>query len=283
MEEKDKPRLGHMPLEASIRSPQCKVIEVDVPSEAPRWHVERSTSLRSLSLPSYSACLVLDPPPQVMTGCRSIPPTWLLRIVQKSLAPTRFIFTGKQGDPAESSRAQLLAAQGTERAKVLETFIGSFVGGFTLTKASIGNLNTYDQMLVLNYQFVAPNYAQTAGDLLLLRPRVIGGKGSTLLEEKERKYPVEFDTATLQTDLFDLTLPQGYVPDELPPPLKIDYDFAAYSSKVEMVSGNVLRYARTYQVKDVVVPASRLGDLKRFYRQILTDENSAAVFKKAGS
>jgi hypothetical protein len=45
----------------------------------------------------------------------------------------------------------------------------------------------------------------------------------------------------------------------------------------------VLRYTRTYQVKDVVVPASRLGDLKRFYRQILTDENSAAVFKKAGS
>ena len=189
----------------------------------------------------------------------------------------------RNGDPAESSRARLLAAQGGERAKVLESFIGSSVGGFTLTKATVGNLEAYDQMLILNYQFVAPNYAQTAGNLLLVRPRVLGGKASTLLEEKERKYPVEFDTATLQTDQFDLTLPQGYVPDELPPPVRIDFDFATYSSKVEMVSGNVLRYSRTYQVKEVVVPSSRLGDLKRFYRQILTDESSAAVFKKAGS
>jgi transglutaminase-like putative cysteine protease len=189
----------------------------------------------------------------------------------------------RNGDPAESSRARLLAAQGGERAKVLESFIGSSVGGFTLTKATVGNLEAYDQMLILNYQFVAPNYAQTVGNLLLVRPRVLGGKASTLLEEKERKYPVEFDTATLQTDQFDLTLPQGYVPDELPPPVRIDFDFATYSSKVEMVSGNVLRYSRTYQVKEVVVPPSRLGDLKRFYRQILTDESSAAVFKKAGS
>jgi len=188
----------------------------------------------------------------------------------------------RQGDPAEGIRARLLAAQGTGRAKVLESFLGSFMGDFTLTKASVGNLGLYDKLFVMDYQFVAPSYAQMAGDLLLLRPRVLGGKANTMLEEKERKYPVEFDTATVQTDQFDLTLPQGYVPDELPPPLKIEYDFATYSSKVEMIGGNVLRYTRTYQVKDVVVPSSRLEDLKHFYHQILTDESNAAVFKKAG-
>jgi hypothetical protein len=189
----------------------------------------------------------------------------------------------RQGDLAEESRAQLLSSQGKDRAKVLETFLGTFMGGFTLTKATTGNLDDYDKLFVLNYQFVAPNYAQTAGDLLLLRPRVLGGKGRTMLEEKERKYPFEFDTATVQTDQFDLTLPAGYTPDELPPPLKIEYDFASYSSKVEMVGSNVLRYSRTYQVKDVLIPTSRLPDLKIFFRQILKDESSAAVFKKSGS
>lgn len=188
----------------------------------------------------------------------------------------------RQGDPAEDSRARLLAVQSQDRAKVLESFLGSFMGGFSLTKASTGNLDEYDKMFVLEYQFVAPNYAQTAGDLLLLRPRVLGGKGSTILEEKERKYPFSFEIATEQNDQFDITLPQGYVPDELPPPLKIDYDFANYSSKVEMISGNVLRYSRTYQVKSVLIPTSRLADLKSFFRQILKDESNAAVFKKTG-
>jgi hypothetical protein len=138
-------------------------------------------------------------------------------------------------------------------------------------------------VFILDYEFVAPNYAQTAGNLLLLRPRVLGEKGSTMLEEKERKYPVEFNVASMQSDTFEVTLPQGYVPDELPPLLTIDYDFASYSSKVEMISGNVLRYSRTYQMKDVVIPSARLEDLKHFFRQVLTDENNAAVFKKAGS
>ena len=123
---------------------------------------------------------------------------------------------------------------------MLENFLGSYVGGFNLTKATVGNLDINDQMLV------------------------------------------QFDTATLQTDQFDFTLPQGYVPDELPPPVKVEYDFATYSSNVEMISANVMRYTRTYQVKDVMVPTSRRGDLKRFFRQILTDESSAAVFKKVG-
>jgi len=187
------------------------------------------------------------------------------------------------GESAEFSRSQLLAAQGKDRAKVIESFLGSFLPGLTLTKASVGNLDAYDKMLVLDYQFVAPNYAQSAGDLLLVRPRVLGARVSTILEEKERKYGIEFDTATLQTDLFELTVPQGYVPDELPPPLKIEYDFATYSSKVEMVGGNVLRYTRTYQIKDVVIPPAKLGDLKKFFHEILADEANTAVFKKSGT
>jgi len=189
----------------------------------------------------------------------------------------------RDGDPAEESRARLLAAQGTGRAKVIESFLGSFVGGFTLTKASVQNLEAYDKLFGLKYEFDAPNYAQLAGDLLIVRPRILGGKGSTMLEEKERKYPVEFGTATMQVDQFDFTVPQGYVPDELPPPLNIDYNFATYSSKVEMIGGNVLRYSRTYQVKDVMIPSARLGDLKIFFKKILADESNAAVFKKAGS
>ena len=189
----------------------------------------------------------------------------------------------RQGALAETGRRQLLAAQGADRAKVIESFLGSFLRGFTLTKASVGNLDAYDKMFVLDYEFVAPSYAQSAGDLLLVRPRVLGAKVSTILEEKERKYGIEFETATQQTDSFELTVPPGYVPDELPPPLKIDYDFASYSSKVEMISGNILRYTRSYAVKDVMIPPARLGDLKKFFHQILADEANTAVFKKSGA
>jgi len=33
----------------------------------------------------------------------------------------------------------------------------------------------------------------------------------------------------------------------------------------------------------VMIPPARLGDLKKFFHQILTDEANTAVFKKSGN
>jgi len=103
-----------------------------------------------------------------------------------------------------------------------------------------------------------------------------------LLEEKERRYPVELGAATVQTDLFEIALPPGYVIDELPPPVHADYPFASYTSKVEC-DGKVLRYSRRFEVKRMDVPTEQLSDLKRFYEQVAQDENNSAVLKRAAN
>jgi len=184
------------------------------------------------------------------------------------------------GEPAISRRYELLEKPGNDRAKVLESFLSRFLGGFILTRAQVGNLEKYDDNLVLNYSFLADNYAKIAGPLLLVRPRVLGQKSTDLLERKERRYPVEFPAASLEIDTFEIALPIGYEVDELPLPVSVDYGFAAYQSKVE-VSGSVLRYSRTYQVKEVLVPIQRLDELKRFYRQIAADERNSAVLRRS--
>ena len=184
------------------------------------------------------------------------------------------------GAPAVEERVQFLQATAPERSKVLENYLGGFLAGSVLTGAAVGNLEQYDAGLTLTYRFVVENYAKTAGNLLMLRPRVLGEKGSLLLEEKERKYPVEFREATLQSDVFEIALPPGYVVDELPPPTKVSYDFGAYSSEMA-VEGNTLRYKRTYEIKDVRVPTQSLDSLKKFFRQIAADERSSAILRRA--
>jgi hypothetical protein len=82
------------------------------------------------------------------------------------------------------------------------------------------------------------------------------------------------------TDTFDITLPAGYEVDDLPPPVNVDYTFASYHSKTEAL-GNVIRYSRTFEVKELSVPVSEAGELKKFYRLIASDERSTAVLKLA--
>jgi hypothetical protein len=186
----------------------------------------------------------------------------------------------RSGGPATSERAQLLRTETSDRHKALEDFLGGFLSGFTLTSASVGNLEKYDDNLTLHYEFAMDNYAKLAGNLLLLRPRVIGEKASDLLEIRERKYPVQFNEATLQSDSFDIALPAGYVVDDLPEPVRVVSDFGEYRSQIE-VKNNVLHYSRTYEIKSVIVPTQKLNDLKQFYRQIAADERASAVLRRA--
>jgi hypothetical protein len=186
------------------------------------------------------------------------------------------------GDRAWSQRWQLrTVTKDADRIKPIETLLSHSLGTFQITKASVGNLQLTDQPFLYNYSVVAQNYAKTAGNLLLVRPRFIGNKTSDLLETKEpRKYPVEFDGPSRDTDTFEITLPAGYEVDDLPPAVNADYSFASYHSKTE-VNGNTLKYARTFEVKELSVPLSKVEDLKKLYRIIAGDERNTAVLKPA--
>ena len=186
------------------------------------------------------------------------------------------------GDRAEEQRYALRAVKSdADKIKPLETLLAHSFATYRLTGASVGNANRIEEPLIFNYSLLADNYAKPAGNLLLVRPRVIGVKSSALLETKEpRKYPVQFEAPSRDTDEFDITLPPGYVAEDLPPAVSVDYGFASYQSKSQ-VSGNVLRYTRTFEVREVTIPLGKVEELRKLYRVIAGDERNTAVLKPA--
>jgi len=66
--------------------------------------------------------------------------------------------------------------------------------------------------------------------------------------------------------------------DDLPPAVNADYDFASYHSKSE-VSGNVLRYTRTFELKGSECAGEQGGGFEKAYRTIASDERNTAVLK----
>ena len=190
------------------------------------------------------------------------------------------------GGPAAEERAQFLDVQPAKRVEVFDHFLANFLNNFTLTGASLGNLEQYDQNFSLDYKFVAPGYANAAGDLLFVRPRVVGDKNTNYLrlftEQKPRKYPVQFQEATRQDDLFDIKVPQGYVVDGLPKPVSASCDYADYKSETTFADG-VLHYKRSFEIKDVMVPVGKLPEIRDFLQQVAADQQSAAVLKKTAT
>jgi hypothetical protein len=183
------------------------------------------------------------------------------------------------GDRAAEQREILKSVSKAEdKIKPIETLLAQSLTSFRIIKATVSNLDQTDLPFGFDFSFIAA-YAKPAGDLLLVRPRVIGAEGSGVLETKEpRQYPIEFPGPARDTDSFEIALPPGYVVDDVPPAVDLDYSFASYHSKTEAV-GNVLRYTRSFEIKELSVPMNKMDDLKKFYRAIAGDERNTAVLK----
>ena len=185
----------------------------------------------------------------------------------------------RRGTEAAEKRRELQHLPPADRGKALERFLGAFLNNCTLTKGNIKNLDDNNGLLLIHYEFVAPSYSKTAGNLLLVRPVVLGRKASHVAE-KERKYAVDLDNETLQTDSFEIELPPGYAADDLPQPASSEFDFGRYSSETKL-ENNVLLYKRTYETRKITVPLAQVPDLKTFFRKIAADERATAVLKRA--
>jgi hypothetical protein len=182
------------------------------------------------------------------------------------------------GYDAERPRVTFTAGSQQQQHDYLEKRLRNDLSNVSIEKLSAANSMDLSRPLELDYSFRVANYARSAGDLLLVRPRILGSDTWSLPREK-RSWPVDLQAVQTRTDHIDIELPSGYVVDELPDPVSLDTDFASYHSSVT-AEGNTLHYTREYLVKQLQLDASRYDDLRKFSERIAYDEASNAVLKK---
>ena len=184
----------------------------------------------------------------------------------------------RSGDSATHERERLHYRDQREHTSEFERWLGRSIQGFTLENVTVEHADQLTNDLVINYKFTAPQYAQSRGPLMLLRPRVLDEKGAHV-EHKPRHYPIELRHTTRQTDTYEIELPKEYQIEDLPEATKIDVGFASYQSKIE-ANGNKLRYWREYVVRNLSVPPEKFDDWVKFQGAIGADETAAVVLKR---
>lgn len=182
------------------------------------------------------------------------------------------------GASSDDLRRYFTLSSDKEKLQSLEDSLRNDLPSFQVDKEEIENTRDLDQPLVLRYDVTASSYAKNAGNMLLVRPRVVSSDAIALTDEA-RRFPIEFDSTGEWRDTFDVKIPAGYTVEEVPDPVKIDAGFASYQSDVK-ADGNVLHYAREYIVRKLEVSADQYADLRKFESEIYTDENRSAVLKK---
>jgi transglutaminase-like putative cysteine protease len=149
---------------------------------------------------------------------------------------------------------------------------------FTIESAAAQNANEMYKSVSLKYSLTATSYAQTAGDLLLVRPRVLG-RDALPFHDGKREYPIDFGETGTWRDTVDVTLPPGYVVDDMPAGVDLDLGFARYRSEVK-ANGGVLHYSREYVVRQIDLSPDKNAEVVKLMGAIHADESNSAVLKK---
>jgi hypothetical protein len=181
----------------------------------------------------------------------------------------------RSGEAAHAFR-RLYSEEGEkEQHEAIERRLQNDLSSFSIDSSSAQNAREINKSMVLQYSFTANGYAQSTGDLLLLRPRVVG-RHARPYNNKPRAYPIDLGETGTWRDRIDVVLPAGYTVDDVPASVDLDVGFASYKSDIK-ADGGVLHYSREYVVRQLDLAPEKSADVSKLMAVINADENSSAV------
>jgi len=188
------------------------------------------------------------------------------------------VIENRFGDLASNRRRLYSEGDAKEQKRFLDQWLSNDFVSFNVSDFKVENVDSLNKDLTTSFSVAADRYARPTGALLMVRPRVLGSEGLPI-DRKPRTVPIDLKETMIEKDDFAIEIPAGYAIDEMPEPVKLDMGFASYESSSQL-DGNVLRYTRTYTVRQVSLPADRYSDVQKLAEVIGADEQNNAVLKK---
>ncbi len=143
------------------------------------------------------------------------------------------------------------------------------------------NLDTVNSPFSETYTIEASEGAQLAGDHMYLNVMAGLGMASNPFKLEKRTYPVDFSCPAKETILVRITLPEGWVVEELPKSAQITLPEKSASFKMSVVQsqGFIQVTSSLYIDKTMFIP-EEYEQLKEFFRLIVAKNAEQIILKK---
>nr|WP_315157380.1 hypothetical protein [uncultured Flavobacterium sp.] len=154
--------------------------------------------------------------------------------------------------------------------------------GLTISDYSITNLKTdLSKPLMESYSFEIEHSFDVIGDKMYLNPLLFFKELKNPFKTQDRKMPIYFGPTKQEKFIISIEMPQGYVLENLPTPIKLNApdNLASflYNAKLEE---NVLQVVVSSQINNVIIPADYYEILKEFFQRTIDKLNEKIVLKK---
>ncbi|MCA4898701.1 MAG: transglutaminase domain-containing protein [Bacteroidota bacterium] len=164
-----------------------------------------------------------------------------------------------------------------------EEYLKDFVGSKTweLHKSEFSNEKDLQLPFKETYEVSVNEHATVAGAVYYISPFVMAKEESNPFKQEERKYPIDFGAPFDYVYFIKLTLPQGFVVEELPKSkvLALPGNAARYIFNVAQ-SGNSINITSNFSINKGVFSQDEYPNLREFYNQMVAKQAEQIVVKK---
>ena len=180
-----------------------------------------------------------------------------------------------KGHDAAARRAMRQALDAAAYKEHVERRLAEALPGARVARLQTVGDRAHEMQIESEVSFAS--FAQHAGTLMIAKP--LAGYDSVLpLPDGKRQYPY-FQNPIRREELVRLTLPPGFVVEEMPKPLTLSGAFGRYQLAYSEESGKVVA-RRSLELPLMTVDAARQPELRRFLDQVRAADASPVVLRR---
>lgn len=163
-----------------------------------------------------------------------------------------------------------------------ETYIKDFTHtlSWLVEKSGFQNIEKLGEAVKENYDFIHQDNVGNA-DVLYINPILYLRQDENPFKLDARQYPVDFGSASEQTLICRLTIPEGFQPEELPVSkvMALPNNAGKYVYNVQH-NGNIINVTSTLSINQPLFTQESYPNLREFYNLVVAKQAEQIVLKK---
>jgi hypothetical protein len=150
-----------------------------------------------------------------------------------------------------------------------------------VSKSSFENLEDNTKSVKETHELTITDHAVASGDIIYLNPFVMGQMEQNPFKLANRTYPVDYGSLKEKVYMARITLPEGFIVDELPQNkiLALPAGAGKYMYSCTQV-GNMINVTSNFQISRSIFVQDDYPNLREFYSQVVAKQAEQIVLKK---
>ncbi|MCC9072841.1 DUF3857 domain-containing protein [Flavobacterium sp. F-65] len=156
------------------------------------------------------------------------------------------------------------------------------LGDLRISDYTIENKKTnFQDPVIETFSLVSDNQVDIIGGKIFIEPLLFFTRSKNPFNQEVRQMPIYFGYPTQEKINLNIEIPEGYVVESLPIPIRISLENKEIVYLLNISSeGNKIKISSLKEINNSIFAAEKYSGLKAFFQKITTSQNEKIVLKR---